>query len=578
MRWLMQEVDAECARRLSGELGVSPLLGRLLLLRGLAGAEEARRFLRPEIGHLHDPLQMRGMEAAVGRILQAAERGEKILVYGDYDVDGSLAAVILQTALTLLGAAAQPFIPHRMRDGYGMREEVLEQAQREGYSVVISVDTGIRAFGVVERARELGLDCIITDHHLPDTAPGTSHGIPRALAVLNPKQPHCTYPDKNLCGAGVAFKLVQALLEAREADAARRERLLASFLKLVAIGSIADSVPLVGENRVIAGLGLKGLLTPANHGLKALLEVAGLEGKAVSTVDVGFRLAPRINAAGRMESARDVIDLFTSAGPERAREIAEKLNRLNTERQQAEQGILDEIEKLSTEEPARFADLCLVLDGEGWHRGVIGIVASRMVDRFQRPALVIACEDGIGYGSGRSIERFHLLDALTACQEVFDRFGGHAQAAGFALPVERIPELRRRLNDYAASRLGAEDLVPELKIDAEISFSDLTPELLEELELLAPHGIGNPRPVFCAREARLLGQPRLLKEKHLKMQVTQQGRTITVVGWRKGDWIERLHPPDGSLDLAFHLGTNHYQNLTTMQLELLDLAVGSDSK
>ena len=575
MRWVLREAGPASVGTISRELGISTLLARLLALRGVSDAEAARRFLSPELAHLHDPFQMLGMEAAVRRIFQAVERREKILIYGDYDVDGAMAVVILDAALKLVGADARHHIPHRMREGYGMRAEVVERARDEGFSVLISVDTGIRAFAVVERARELGLDCIITDHHLPASEEAVPESVPQALAVLNPKQPGCPYPDKNLCGAGVAFKLAQALLGAGPESSARVARLVRSLLKLVCIGTIADSVPLTGENRVITRLGLEGLRLPVNPGLKALVQAAGLDGKAITAWDVGFRLAPRLNAAGRMESAQDVIDLFTRADPAQAQELAQKLNRLNADRQNAEQAILAEIEERVERQPGEFSDPCLVVEGEGWHRGVIGIVASRLVDRFHRPALVISREEGIGHGSGRSIEKFHLLEALTACADVFDRFGGHAQAAGFALPAERIGELRRRLNEYAAPRLDPADLVPELELDAEVSLGDLTPETLADLERLAPHGYGNPRPVFCSRGVGLRGRPRLLKEKHLKMQVAQEGRVFDVVAWRKGCWLERLAKTNVPFDLAFRVMRNSGSPETRIELEALDLSRAS---
>jgi len=572
MRWVIREADPACIHTLSESLRISPLLARLLALRGVSDRETAQRFLKPDLSHLHDPFLMLSMEAAVRRIFQAVERREKILIYGDYDVDGTMAVVVLDAALKLVGADAHHHIPHRMREGYGMRAEVVERAKMEGFSVLISVDTGIRAFAVIERARELGLDCIITDHHLPESDSAGSGSIPRALAVLNPRQPGCSYPDKELCGAGVAFKLAQALLASREDVAARIPRLLPSFLKLVCIGTIADSVPLVGENRVIARLGLDGLRLPVNPGLKALLEAAGLEGSPITSWDVGFRLAPRLNAAGRMESAQDVIDLFTRADPAQARELALKLNRLNTERQEAEQAILAEIDERIERQPDDFTAPCLVVEGEGWHRGVIGIVASRLVDRFHRPALVISMENGAGHGSGRSIEKFHLLDALTSCADVFDRFGGHRQAAGFGLPAQRIGDLRRRLNEYAAGCLAATDFVPDLFLDAEISLSDLSPEAVVELDRLAPHGYGNPRPVFGCRGVRLVGRPRMLKEKHLKMQVAHGGRVFSAVAWRKGSWLERLPGSDAAFDIAFSTTRNTFQGESRTELELADIA------
>jgi single-stranded-DNA-specific exonuclease len=578
MRWVIREADATSVRDLSNSLRISPLLARLLAQRGVADAPAAQRFLSPDLAHLHDPFQMLGMEAAVRRIRQAAERREKILIYGDYDVDGAIAVVILDAALKRIGAETRHHIPDRMREGYGMRTEVVERARQDGCSVLISVDTGIRAFAVVERARELGLDCIITDHHLPASEDGVAENVPRALAVLNPKQPGCPYPDKNLCGAGVAFKLAQALLATHAETADRVPRLLLSFLKLVCIGTIADSVPLVGENRVIARMGLEGLRLPVNPGLKALVGVARLEGMPITAWDVGFRLAPRLNAAGRMESAQDVIDLFTRADPAQAQELALKLDRLNGERQSAEKAILAEIEERWERQPEEFADTCLVIDGEGWHRGVIGIVASRLVDRFHRPALVISREDNTGHGSGRSIEKFHLLEALTSCADVFDRFGGHRQAAGFAMPADRIGELRRRLNEYAGRNLAPADLVPELELDAEISLRDLDPETLRELDQLAPHGYGNARPAFCSRGVRLQGRPRVLKQKHLKMQVVHAGRVFTAVAWRKGHWLERLErfaDSDAAFDIAFSPTQNTFQGESRTELELVDLIPGS---
>lgn len=591
MRWVIREADPASVRTLSESLGVSPLLARLLALRGVGDPASARRFLSPALDHLHDPFHMLSMDTAVRRIGQAIERREKILIYGDYDVDGAMAVVVLDAALKLVGAEVHHHIPHRMREGYGMRAEVIEQARADGFSVLISVDTGIRAFAVVERARELGLDCIITDHHLPaseaseadrpaDVVPGSAR-IPRALAVLNPKQPGCAYPDKDLCGAGVAFKLAQALLASCPGTAPRLSRLLPSFLKLVCIGTIADSVPLVGENRVITSLGLEGLRLPVNPGLKALVEAAGLNPGppgSITAWDVGFRLAPRLNAAGRMESAQDVIDLFTRAGPAEAQQLALKLNRLNAERQAAEQAILAEIEERIERQPEEFSGPCLVVEGADWHRGVIGIVASRLVDRFHRPALVISVESGIGYGSGRSIEQFHLLDALTACADVFDRFGGHRQAVGFGLPADRIADLRGRMNQYAGRCLVPDDFIPDLALDGEISLSDLSPETAQELHRLAPHGYGNPRPVFGCRSVRLRGRPRLLKERHLKMQIAQGGRVFTALGWRKGppwmerlDDLERLSGPDAAFDVAFCLTQNAFQGESRTELELLDL-------
>ena len=559
MRWLESPVDAESARRLARELKVSPLVARLLVQRGLTEPVAARAFLHPNLGHLHAPELMAGMREAVARLRRALEQHEKILIYGDYDVDGTMAVVVLLTALRMLGAEVEAYVPHRLTDGYGMRVPVVEEAAANGFRVVISVDTGIREHAVLARARELGVDCIVTDHHLPD-----GH-LPPACAILNPLRPDCGYPEKSLAGVGVAFKLAQALL-----DNKMTERLLQSFLKVVAIGTIADVVPLLGENRVIARFGLEALRQPAQSGLAALIELAGLAGKKISAGDVGFRLAPRLNAAGRMENARDVIDLFTLPDAARTREIAERLERLNRERQRVEEEILRAIVAELEGRTDLSTQYSLVLAGEGWHRGVIGIVAQRVVERYHRPALVIGTEDGVGVGSGRSIKRFHLLDALASVGDLFQRFGGHAQAAGFALTVERIPELTRRFEEHARNVLTASDLEPVLRVDAPVDLAEVDWPLYEEIIQLEPFGMGNPTPIFSACGVRLLATPRILQEKHLKLRVGKGARTLDALGW---GWATRTPSlaAGQQVDLAFALEQNNYQDVASLQLVIKDL-------
>ncbi len=404
------------------------------------------RFLAPSLAHLHSPYLMTGMKAAVDRIEAAIENKESILIYGDYDVDGTTAIVILKTAIELCGGTAEFHVPHRIRDGYDMRDDVIERAAEAGIKLIISVDMGIRAFAPAETARRLGVDLIVTDHHLPGP-----QGIPSALAVVNPNQVGCAYPCKALCGAGVAFKVAQGLIERRIPDG-EQARLLKSFMKVVAIATIADAVPLAGENRVFAKLGLEGLSAPVNPGLKALLEVAQLSGRALTSGEVAFRIAPRINAAGRMDVARDVIELFSVKDPVRAREIANRLDRLNGDRQEEERRILQSIASRFEEEPALRDAFCVVIDGESWHRGVIGITATRVVEKYGRPALVISRDGEQAHGSGRSISAFHLLNALESCADLFTRFGGHSHAVGFSLPASRVPELRAHLDGYARAR------------------------------------------------------------------------------------------------------------------------------
>ena len=529
MRWIESPVDAESVSRLEREVKVSPLIARLLVQRGLDEPAAAQAFLQPNLNQLHSPQLMAGMGDAVERLRRALDQHEKILIYGDYDVDGTMAVVVLLTTLRMLGAEVEAYVPHRLTDGYGMRVPVVEEAAAKGFRVVVSVDTGIREHEVLARARELGVDCIVTDHHLPD-----GH-LPPACAILNPRRPDCAYPEKSLAGVGVAFKLAQALLGER-----MTERLLTSFLKVVAIGTIADVVPLLGENRVIARFGLEALRQPAQSGLAALMELAGLTGKPISAGDVGFRIGPRLNAAGRMENARDVIDLFTLPDPARTREIAERLDRLNRERQRVEEEILRAI-LTELEQRAGVDDLyTLVLAGESWHRGVIGIVAQRVAERYRRPTLVIGIEDGVGVGSGRSIKGFHLLDALTSVADLFQRFGGHAQAAGFAIAKEHIPELIRRFEVHARSVLTAADLEPVLRVDAAINLAEVDWPLYEQIIQLEPFGMGNPTPVFGASGVTLLSPPRILQEKHLKLRVEAGPRAMDALAWRWASRAPRL--------------------------------------
>jgi single-stranded-DNA-specific exonuclease len=572
VRWSFSNPDAAQVEALCAETKVSPIVARLLALRGIAAANAAN-FLSPSLDHLHSPYLMRGMTAAVERLSAAIANKEGILIYGDYDVDGTTAVVILKTAIELCGGAADFHVPHRIKEGYGIKDDVIERAAVGGIKVVISVDTGIRAFQAAETARRVGIDLIVTDHHLPEA----NEGVPNAWAVLNPNQQGCDYPCKELCGAGVAFKIAQALF-AKFKDSVDQAKLIPSFLKMVAIATIADAVPLVGENRTIARLGLEGLRRPVNGGLKALMEISGLNGeRAIAAGDVGFRLGPRINAAGRMDVARDVIELFTCKDQARCKEIAEKLNQLNLERQAEEQRIVAEIDEQLAAEPDLTGKFCMVFDGDGWHRGVVGIVASRVVEKTGRPAVVIAKEVEEAHGSGRSISAFHLLNALESCHDLFTRFGGHAYAVGFAMLSKDVPALKQRLNSYAQAVLKPEDLLPELNIDAEISLSSVTPELLNDLGRLEPFGHGNREPVFASCGVRLLMPPIVLKEKHIKLRVNQRlpnakaSFNYAAVGWRMAQRVqaEGLQPGD-NLDVAYKIGLNFHPDFGGLELILED--------
>jgi single-stranded-DNA-specific exonuclease len=524
MRWLQKPADQSLIDSLVASLRVDPafrgaanaahILAPLLVRRGITDAESASTFLFPSLSNLHDPNRMTGLRAAVDRIDAAIERKEQILIYGDYDVDGTMAVIILKTAIELCGGAADFHVPHRIREGYDMRDDVIERAAAAGIRLIVSVDMGIRAFAPAETAQRLGVDLIVTDHHLPGP-----DGVPKALAVVNPNQKGCEYPYKQLCGAGVAFKLAQGLMQ-RRLDATLQNKLLMSFMKVVAIATIADAVPLTGENRVFASLGLDALRRAVNPGLKALLEVAQISAKRPPTSgEVGFRIAPRINAAGRMDVARDVIELFSVKDPARARELAAKLDQLNSDRQEEERRILRAVEERFTGDPALCDAYCIVVDGEGWHRGVIGITATRVVERYNRPAVVISREGDEAFGSGRSIRAFHLLEAIESCSHLFSRYGGHSHACGFAMPSANVAELRAKLDAFARTRLNSEDFDPILDLDAELNLTEITPELFRALQLLEPYGMGNPEPVFAARGVQLAAPPRILKDKHVKLKV-----------------------------------------------------------
>jgi single-stranded-DNA-specific exonuclease len=553
----------------------SNTLARLLIRRGLTEPEAAARFLIPSLDHLHSPEQMAGLRSAVDRLDAAIECKDPILIYGDYDVDGTVAIIILKTAIELCGGTADFHVPHRIREGYDMRDDVIERAAAAGIRLIISVDMGIRAFAPAETARRLGVDLIVTDHHLPGP-----DGVPKAHAVVNPNQAGCEYPYKQLCGAGVAFKVAQGLIQRRlpEKD---QTRLLLSFMKVVAIATIADAVPLTGENRVFASLGLDALRRAVNPGLKALLEVAQISTKRPpNSAEVAFRIAPRINAAGRMDVARDVIELFSVKDPDRARLLAGKLDRLNTERQEEERRILRSIEERIASDPALCEAYCIVVDGEGWHRGVIGIAATRIVERYHRPAIVISSNGEEAHGSGRSIRPFHLLEAIESSGRLFTRYGGHSHACGFSIPSANVAQLRAELDAFARTRLTAADFDPVLAVEAELDLSEITPALFPMLCLLEPYGAGNHEPTFTARNVRLIAPPKILKDKHIKLKLTANGNAGTrqlrtvfdALGW---NMAERLQPSPllagDAIDIAFTIGHNDHPDFGGLELTLRDL-------
>src|SRR5687767_1929324 len=564
-KWILPSRDAAEVRKFATELGVSPIVAGLLLSRGYGNLTAAERFLKPTLEQLHDPMLMRGMTEAVARVLRAIDHQEPILIYGDYDVDGTTGTAVLLRALRMLGATCGYHVPHRFTEGYGIQQPALEKAFNEGYRLVVSVDCGIRAHEPLHWARENGLDVIITDHHLPDE----DEGAPPAFAVLNPNQHGCNYPDKNLAGVGVAFKLVHALFRERG-----RESVVPGFLKMVAIGTVADVAKLVGENRAIVALGLSDLPKAVNHGLRALIDIAGCgDGAEVNAYDLGFRIGPRINAAGRMDAASAVVDLFNATDREEARRLADHLDTRNRERMEMQREIFNRaVEEFETGADRASPTHVAVIAGDGWHRGVIGLAASKIAERLNRPCVVISFEDDMGHGSARSIEAYHLFNGLTACSDLFEKFGGHSHAAGLSIRRECVAEFRRRLNEHAASCLTEDDLTPAITIDGEVGASDLTFALSQDLRQMEPFGAGNPRPVFLTRGLHVLGEPKVIKEQHLKFRVAgEDKRPLEAIWWRGVEDAAATPQPAQRIDLAYEFEAQSWMGDIRLQLNVRDM-------
>lgn len=536
-RWREPQEESGAAQ-VGRRCGLEMPAARVLWARGFREPQQVERFLHPKLTHLEDPFRMLGMERAAERLLRAARAGEKVLLYGDYDVDGVAGVVILLHILEVLGLKADSHVPDRLKDGYGMQAAVVERAAREGYTLIVSVDTGTRAFEAVEAARRAGVEVIVTDHHLPEER------LPEALAVLNPNQPGCGYPNKHLCGAGVAFKLAQALMERDGWAPDRIVRFTDSFLIMAAVATVADVVPLTGENRVIVKRGLEGIAKTRNAGLRALLEVSGFAaGETLHSTDLGFRVAPRINAAGRMDHAREVIELFLTKDEGRAREIAQRLDALNAERQRTGEAIVREIVGRYGEAGPPREKAGLVFYSPEWHRGVVGIVANRVAELYHRPVIVLGRDENTGFaqGSGRSIPGFHLLSALEELADVFEKFGGHRQAVGVTLEESRVEELEERFNGVARAWLSEEDLEPELRLDAELRLEELSDKAAGEVLALAPFGHGNRQPLFLVRGAEVRQAEGFGKSgEHVRARLWQGERSLFVKAWRSSARLEEL--------------------------------------
>ena len=556
--WILNPIS-EKAKSLSAAVNIPVETAQILVNRGIDQAEQVHLFLHGSMSDLHDPFLMDGMKDAVRRIQMAISKQEKILIFGDYDVDGILSVVTLSKALESLGGKVDFFIPDRLKEGYGLKEKYVDLAEQRDASVVISVDCGVKAWAFVEKAGQRGIDVIITDHHLPGAS------LPKAWAVLNPAIPGSSYPFKKLAGVGVVFKLIQALL-----DGEPQSSQLPHYLKLVSIGTVADIAELKDENRIFVKLGLKGLEDVRNIGLQKLMDSCGIKGRSVSVGDVGFRIGPRINAAGRLGMTDLAVRLFFSDSIQEVEEITRQLDRLNARRQKIEEKVFNQAKDLVEKRDLAKRYRLLVLGCDEWHRGVIGIVASKIKDVFYRPVILFAYEAGKAFGSGRSIRDFSLIDCLEENKDLFHNYGGHTMAVGCELAHEEMANFKDHINAYAHAQITNEQLKRKINIDARVDFTDINLATLDILSLLSPFGLGNPKPVFLTEKVEIVAPPKKIQGKHSKFLVQKNGRMFESIAWRQGEWADELNAGD-RIDVAYSLMTSEYLGEERVTLSLEDI-------
>lgn len=562
-RWeLAPDVDSRTVDTLRNALDLPEVIAQILVQRGITEVETANAFFHPDPGGLHDPFLFRDMENAVNRIERALRQKERIYIYGDYDVDGITSVSLLYLFFRSLGGDVRYYIPNRQYEGYGISFQGIEKAAEDGAKLIITVDCGITSVDEVVRARELGLDMIISDHHQPGST------IPDALAVINPKVPESPYPFKELAGVGVAFKLAQGVSRSLKLE----PTYLDEYIDLVAVGTAADIVPLVDENRIFVRMGLDRLNKDPQTGLRTLIETANLHFGNLSVNQIIYGLAPRLNAVGRLGSADRAVQLLITANSQRAMHLSQVLERENKFRKEIDTKTLDEAISLTGDYYDPLRDHAIVLAKDNWHSGVIGIVASRLIERFYRPTVMITVEDGIGKGSARSIPGFDLYNAMSECSDLLEQYGGHTYAAGLSLRSENIPEFRRRFNLVASERLKADDLIPKLGIDAELDLSDVGFTLMRALKRFAPFGPSNPRPVFVSNNVYLSGYPRIVGSNHLKFQVkAPTGKIVDCIGFNLGDRLGRLDPMRPTNRLVYTVEENEWNGQVMVQLRIKDV-------
>ncbi len=562
LKWVLQQTgDSVAINQLANQLNIPRIISQILLSKGIDDLEKAKYFFRASFDDLYDPYAFDDMDKAVSRIVRAIQNREKILIYGDYDVDGITSVSLLYMFCQSLGADVTFYIPNRLREGYGISDIGIQDAYHKGVTLLISVDCGITAINEVDAANALGIDVILSDHHEPGAK------LPDAYAILNPKCKDSSYPFVDLAGVGVAFKLMHAL--AQRYNISNEE--IIQYLDLVAIGSAADIVPLVDENRILMREGLRLLNETERVGLRALIHTSGIQNRQIGTGQIVFMLAPRINAVGRMGNAERAVRLLTTVNEQQAGNIAKILESENRTRKNIDETTFKEAQEMVELQYDPDEYRALVLASEGWHSGVIGIVASRIVEKYYRPTVMITIEDGIGKGSARSIPGFDIYVALSQCKDLLLGFGGHKYAAGLTIEADKIDVLRERLNEIAANELDREQLIPKLYIDGEIEFNEIDARLMMLLKMLAPYGPQNMRPVFLSRNLQVVGTPYIVGKNHLKFKARQNGKVMDAIGFNLGDKLYRISPGEQNLDLAYIIEENEYMGRKSLQLRVKDL-------
>ena len=561
LKWVLApDPGHDLVMQIAQETDLPPQIVRILINRKIDTPQQIRNFLKPEMSNLKDPLEMLGMQAGVDRVLQAFFNNEKLMVYGDYDVDGITATALLYIVLNKLGAQVDYYLPNRLVAGYGLSEEAITEAQEKGVTLIVTVDTGITAIEEIAYAKERGIDVIVTDHH------EQGESIPEACAIINPKQNECNYGEE-LSGVGVAYKLAQALYRALNQD----ERELEEHLDLVSLGTAADIVPLVGENRILTNFGLRQISRTTKPGLKSLTFVSGLMGKEMSTGQVVFILAPRINALGRLGDARQAIRLLSTKDEGVAAEIARKLDSENKRRKSIDEETLKDAIDQMDEVSDLGNDRAIVLAGEGWHQGVIGIVASRLVEKHHLPTVMISIKDGEGKGSARSIPGFHLCEALKECEHLLIKYGGHKYAAGLSIKQEHVEEFRRKFIEVSNRKLSDEDIIPKLNIDLEIELNDINDSFVQSIEQFSPFGPQNMRPIFLTRNCEVVGRPYTVGRNHLRMKIRKGSAVFDVIGYGFGDMVHQISSDGCLVDIVYVVEYNTWNNVTRIQIRLRDI-------